>query len=306
MKLRFAPFPTTGAEADMQRAAFALVIVLLFPFRDYASFELQRNPQGFAHLIDFTFLSNPSVFTPLWLGMFAAAALYAFGRLLIPATTYLLFITIACGTLANSQGTPNHATQIVPLVLLVQLIAFVQRRKAPARSAEPGRDDLALYYTIQAVAAAYVTSGIMKLIRSEGLWIAQLPDIAVQVVKTHGQHYANTLDASMLERGEAIGRWITEHPNLVRVVFGSALFLELFAFIAALNRPLAAFIGLGLWFMHAAINWTMVLEFSMNQWVLLIYLVNAPYLCAEAYRLWKKRLSAMTGSEESTAIDRDA
>lgn len=299
MRFRFDPFPTTRAEATVQRAAFALVILTLFPFSRYANFEVQHNPLGFARWIDFTFLSSEAIFLPLWLGCFPAAVLYAMGVVLIPATSYLLFMTVACGTLGNSQGTPDHVTQIVPLVLLAQLIAFIQRRKPEPDPAEVTRDALALHYTLQAMAAVYLTSGIVKLIRSGGLWIAQLPDIAVQIVKTHGQLYADTLDASMLDRGMAIGGWITENPDLVRVVFGSALFLELFAFLALLNRSLALLIGLGLWFMHAAISWTMVLEFSMNQWLLAIYLINVPYLCLRAADFSRERRTAAKAQGEA-------
>lgn len=118
------------------------------------------------------------------------------------------------------------------------------------------------------------------MIKSGGLWIAQLPNISVQILKTHGQQYINTQNPEIIERGWLIAEWISNNPNLVRTIFGSALYLELFAFLALLNRPAGIALGAGLWIMHSAIAYTMELHFSVNQWVILLFLVNVPFLIA--------------------------
>lgn len=165
MRWNFAPIHRLRTECLLQRIGVAVLIFLTFGFDAVSGFSTQPNPSGFGHWIDFSFLSKPAFFYPLYLGALICLVLYIWNRLPVVSRAYLLFFIVGCGTLANSQGRAGHSTQILGLILFAQLLAYVKSSITTKRGTEPGRysaEDLAVHYSAQMITAVYVTSGISK------------------------------------------------------------------------------------------------------------------------------------------------
>lgn len=288
-------------ELLLQRFFFSILVIKTCT--SIRNFYSQPKPNGLANYLDLTFLAAPYISTILKVLLFIFAAFYIWGRLMPISVGYMFFYLVALGTLKNSQGAIGHGTQIVALVLLGQFCAycwcsFLKFRKQSLKTKDNlTHHNLAVDFTQQAIAAAYVVAGIMKLINPPFIWrmglpipagwIRDLPFVAVEIIKTHSQQYYNTLSAETLERGNIIANWIISHPNLTRIVFSGGLFLELFAFLLLLNRKWSFFIGLSLILMHWGIFEIMQLKFNNNIYVLLIYTVNVPFLILSVNKLWK-------------------
>lgn len=286
-------------ELLLQRILFSLLVINIC--LNIRTFTSQPEPNGLANYVDITFLANPHISVILRVLMFISAVMYISSKLMPISVGYMLFYLVALGTLKNSQGAIGHGTQIVALVLLGQFCgycwySYLKLRKQPLNFKNNlTNHDFAVYFSQQAIAAAYVVAGIMKLIKSGIVWkmgvpipgwIKDLPMIAVGIVKTHSQQYYNVLSAETLERGNIIANWIINHPNLTRIIFSGGLFLELFAFLILLNRRWSILIGISLIFMHLGIFEIMQLNFKYNIYVLLIYTVNIPFLILSVNKLW--------------------
>jgi hypothetical protein len=288
--IRSRPWTHDSPQLLLQRLALAILVVA--GLSTLRTFSAQPFPAGIARYVDFSFLAVDAVGWLLNAGLLVALVLYVLGRAMVPAVAYVVFLWVAAGALHNSQGALAHHTQLVAMVLMGQLIAYMQaafgrRARVSSRSEPPGAHELAADYSRQVIAAGYLLAAIAKLVRSDGRWIAQVPLIAGEVLKTHGQTYASTLTDGVIARGDAIARFIFAHPDVIRGVLGCALLLELTAPLALLGRTPALIVGVGLLAMHAAIGQIMLVYFPENVGLLLIYFVDAPFLLVLAWRRWR-------------------
>ncbi|CAN5455354.1 hypothetical protein BH23VER1_BH23VER1_00210 [soil metagenome] len=256
------------------------ILFALFVLRPTVVFHLTEVvgtpvPIGIAQFVDLGFLSaSPWASVLPWCG-YLLLGLYALGLFPAVVTVLLLVMHVLYGTLFNSQGAIHHTAQIVGYVLVGQVLCHLLRRR-------PGPADL-IHASQQLIAAAYVVSGISKLVATGGMWVRDIPNIALQFEKNQLMEYYNTLvpPAEAANRG-AIG-FIAEHPDLARLLFGGGLALELFAVLALWNRGMLALFGIGLWLLHASISELMHLGFAYNKWVLAIFFINLPFWAARIY-----------------------
>ncbi len=221
-------------------------------------------------------------------------AFYVLGWAMPLAVAVMTMLYIGAGALAYSQGSLQHHTQLLALVLLAQLVAYVQ---AAVTGRPPMRGHaLATHYSLEVVAAGYVLTGLMKIVLSGGKWLAQVPMVAIDVAKSHGQVYCTTGDPAWIARGDVIGTAILTYPNVTRTLFAPAMLFELAAGFAVFGRAAAAVIGLGLVAMHRGIDVIMAIRFWENEVLLLIYFVNVPYLLVRAARAGERwRAAAARG-----------
>ena len=247
-------------------------------------FTTQPFPLGLARFADLTWLADPAAFGWLRLIAVPAIALYVLGVAPLLAIGYLAALLTACGALENAQGAIGHHLQLLCLVLIAQWLvhAFAAARArpgAPRGLVRPGADthNRAAQAAKLMIAAAYVASGWTKLIASKGLWIAQLPDISLQLVKTHANTYYDTLITPTGWSAE-LPRLIAAHPQLTRLAFTPGLLLELGAALALTGRRAGCAVGLGLLAMHLLARVVMELGFLAHEWLLVIFFVNVPWL----------------------------
>ena len=249
------------------------------------------NPEGLAHLPGAAFFAQPMVGgAMMWLSL-AGLLLYALGRLPVLTLLPTLFGNVMIGSIKNSQGAINHSDQLLSMVLLtawlVYLWAAIRRRPpqfsetaGPATSAcwNPGHhwQLLSIHWIKITVAAAYVVSALQKWIDSDLQWIWRAPWLAVQIIKNNRAEYYSKLELTDSWLTTGLPQMILDHPNLARVVFGSGLLLETFAFLALISRRWSFALGLALIGLHLSISVIMNLNFEIHMWLIGIFLVNLP------------------------------
>ena len=293
----FKPFQFGLVEAFIFRLLTAVTIFLLstveqpnkesLPLPGEFHLPDQPNPNGIAHLIDITWISDPAIYPKVYYAMVALAVAYVIGIGLPVILPLLAGLHILIFTLANSQGAIGHDNQILSIVLLAQAVAvclphlFARRGWNLPQCTDTSRisiRDFMLNTTLQVIAACYVVTGLAKLFESKGLWVWQTPDLVVEIVKTnHQRGYTKALEAgASIDQADTIA-FMTDHPWLTRLFLGGGFFFELFAFMALYNRLWALVFGLGLFAMHRCILWLMKLGFPENERLLIIYLINIPF-----------------------------
>lgn len=239
-------------------------------------FPTQPQPHGLAAFLDVTFGGDPKVMAVLSPLAGVSLVLYVL-RIAIPFTLLLpLVMSIAMGTLLNSQGAINHTNQIVSLCLLVQWIASVwsciRRRRGPLGPEALTGDQLAADWTRQGIMATYVVSAISKLIESHGMWFRDAPYYGLQIVKSAGM--AKYGDTGQGHDVHWLAQIFVDHPMIATLFIGVALPLELFAFLGLLNRRTALFFGFSLFAFHSTVTEVMNLDFGFHKTLLLALFVN--------------------------------
>lgn len=273
-------------ERAAMRLLFALVVAAhLSPMRAGENLAV---PNGLAQLIDLRFLLDARVFATAQYLLWIALAFYVLRigwSLVLP---YMALISVAAGSLQNSQGAIGHHLQIVSLVLLAQTAAhFFGRYFAGQKTKE--NENRVIDWSLQAIAATYFVSALTKLIHTGGAWFWQSPLIAVQMIKTTDQDYYDLLDRDHLRTGTALAEWMVEHPLLVALILGSGMLLELTSPLILLGRGWAAGYGLALLLFHQAVGGLMKLGFPYNEYLLWIYLINVPFWIMTGMRWLRRR-----------------
>ncbi len=284
-----------GWEMACMRGLFAWLVWSMLPAN--IPYTGQPMPNGLGHLLDLTFLADDSAYGLLRGAGLVALVLYAAGILPLLSLGFAGLLATAVGALENSQGAIGHHLQLLCLVAGGQWLAYAaawMRRDTKFGcswwSADVETQRRAMQMAKLMIASAYVASACVKLIASGGLWVWQLPDISLQLIKTHANVYYDTLQAPAVWAAETLPRLIVAHPNLTRLFFLPGLLLELAAFLALCGRRAGFIIAAGLLVMHQLIQIVMQLRFSAHEWLLLIFFINGPYLLGRAgIWLWAAR-----------------
>ena len=262
------------------RAGFAWAVMPAIPLAP--TFRDQPHPNGLAHFMDLTFFADPETMGLIRQLYWLCAPLYVAGIALPVTLGWIFFVHAGVASLCNSQGAIGHMTQAGSLVLLAQWLASLWRlgvSRGGLKEALLGSRaamKLAMDWSRQGLAAAYVVSALAKLHHSKGLWIWKTPLLELQVRKTNDMQYYNELSLPPKIMG-----WLADplfdHPWLARIVLGAALPLELFAFLLCFNRRMAALFGVALWVFHSTVSELMRLGFALNKQMLVIFCINLPF-----------------------------
>jgi hypothetical protein len=267
-----------GWELVIMRAAFSWLLWRSLPTD--IPYGHQPVPNGLGSLLELTFLADTGLFAYLRIIYGGALVLFTAGWVPFISLGYAAVLITMAGGLENSQGAIGHHLQLVCMVALSQWAAYLSLlRRGEVVWLPPSHEShqRATNWAILVIVASYVTSACVKLIASGGLWVIQLPDISLQLIKTHANVYYDTLIPQSGWIATQLPHFIAAHPNLTRLFFAPGLLLELFAFLALFGRRQAMLFGLGLLSMHLLVRWVMNLSFGAHEWLLVIYLVNVPY-----------------------------
>lgn len=282
------PLPAPGPEGFIARVCFAaLALAMMWGLK--FQFDSQDVPTGLAHWVDLTFLAKPGVM-PWVTGAFAVLCLpYIFGRGLGVVLPLLTLIHCSVFAFFNSQGYKSHGNQIISLILLAQTCVvlyfaahrWIKGRPFPLRAGRT-RDSYLIYYSQVVIAGVYMTSVVSKMDVSKFRWIQNLPNMSVQLVKTHRQEFYSKPATSRVARDAEVpaARWMIDHPHQTRLLLGAGLLLEALCFLVLANRGWALIIGLSITVMHLIIGWLMRLYFDLNVYASLIFLINVPFWIA--------------------------
>ncbi len=276
-----------GRDWVVRHAAWELVLMrilfaaaLAYSLREnWPSFTSQPVPHGLARWIDFSVLSDPRVVSVIQPVCWACLALYATGTFPVFSLGVVSLVSISAGTLMNSQGAIGHTTQLITMVVTAQFLCYAWFAVTEKRvfSASQKAHTWAVDWSKVVIAAAYTVSGVVKLLRTDGEWIARSPLLSLQLIKTNEMDYYNRLLEGQSFWADLFPRILLERPWLAWIIFGSGLLLEVFSFLAMLGRVWMLAFGLGLITMHLTISKIMRLSFEEHMLLLLIFFVNVPF-----------------------------
>ena len=139
-----------------------------------------------------------------------------------------------------------------------------------------------LFYSQMAVVSIYVVSVVSKVDRSDGKWFAKSHYVGLHVVKAErDRYYAKLKDPAPntepAPKSIEAARAALAHPNITRIVLGTGVLLELFAFVALYSRGASILIALGMLGFHRSIASLMSIYFHFNEMLLWIFLINVPF-----------------------------
>jgi hypothetical protein len=266
-------------ELFFMRLLFALA--LAYSLRsNWPSKTSQPEPNGLAHWIDFSFLGQSSVLSVLEPIYWCCLLAYVLGFLPVAGLAFASFFRLGIGTLSNSQGSIGHSTQLMTMVLIAQWLVYAwgaaRDRKEFLRPTR-ATHNLTIDWSMVVIAAGYTVSGVVKLMETDGKWIARTPYLSLQLIKSNAMDYYNRLEQTPDFWAVTIPEVIVKHPWLAWIMFGTGLLLEVFCFLVMLGRRWALAFGLALVFMHLTISRIMRLTFEDHIALLLIFFVNVPF-----------------------------
>ena len=293
----FRPIAFRGYELLIMRALMALVVLRVVP--GGTSYQEQPHPVGLARWlgIDFTFLSNPSVYDGVMIALYVALAVYCTGWFLWAALPVILGIVVAVGTLEGSQGAHQHSTQIVALCLLAQcawhvFAAITGRSRVEGEPTREGRlevERLSVWFTQQTIAAAYIVSALSKWV-AKGDWIRDSSNFPLQIIKSQRMDYYNRLEAPAASGGDygfisdllrPVASWLEHtmitHPAWAPMLLAPGFLLELFAFMLLAGRVIGGLFAALLIVFHLTIAEMMGLNFKFNIYLLVIFFLSVPF-----------------------------
>lgn len=257
--------------------------------------NVQKKPNGLAYFVDLTFLANSQVQSALVIAFLVAGFFYVIDRLGLLALAIITAIMVAKGTLINSQGAINHSLQLLTLVMLVQLV--VQIVSAIKKWPDLQKQIQSIHWVKVVIVASYVSSAFVKLFASSEFWVARVPYLALQIIKSNLQAYYTDLEPMATGWVAAFPYWVANNPNLARIFFSGGLLLELFAFLILINRRWAFGMGLVILLFHESISYLMAIDFKNHVWLVAIFLINVPWLIFSAYGfLTKRKVSQLNAS----------
>ena len=108
--------------------------------------------------------------------------------------------------------------------------------------------------------------------------------MGVDLQKTWGQDYYNTLSQDKPGWAVWIKDTVTTHPWVAILIFGPGLLAEFGAVLGLYGRAKAFLIGVALVILHIGAITVMKLEFEQNIICLMIFFVNVPFLVLAANR----------------------
>jgi hypothetical protein len=269
--------PIRHARWELFWLRLGLAYVAWETFVGSSDFTEQPHPNGIAHWVDLTFLSDDA--TEGWLRWVARVSLVAF-VVGVPGVLSLLvptFLGIGLFTLKNSQGAIGHSFQVVHLCLLAAWLAGVWavvcgcRKRGLPNGLERG--SLEIDWARQALAAGYVVSAITKVIESSGMWFRDSQYFALHLIKNNDMKFYGKLESGV-QQLEWLPEWMMQHPMACQVFFGLALPLELFAFLGCRNRVMGLVFGVSLIAFHLSVKQLTQLDFVYNMQLLMVLMVN--------------------------------
>ncbi|WP_138085242.1 hypothetical protein [Phragmitibacter flavus] len=291
----FAHEPMRHAWWEMVLMRFGVAMVTWSSMKFLPSpLHSQPVPHGLAAWgVDFTWLSDPELCA--WFVPFCGVSLLLYIVGVWPVLTLIapLLAIVGQGVLSNSQGAIHHTSQVIAVALLAGWLAgvwsVVARRSNKPLPGAFNPQQLGLDWMRQILIAGYVVSALMKLIDSGGDWLGNTPYFGLQIEKSTGMAFHANLEPP--ENAAWLAQYFIDHPLMAKITIGFGLPLELFAFLALLNRRMALFFGLALYAFHTIITEVMHLGFAYNRMLLLFLFINPVWWLVEFARAILRRFS---------------
>ena len=226
-------------------------------------------PTGIYSFIDGSLLASKYTVRIFSFFAFVLAVLYVREKWMT-ATIFLMFLlSLVLFTLEESGGILNR-NYLYTAVFFAQFIAYYRNTER--------LNEERIQFAVQIIAGGYVLAGISKLQQSGIGWITSAPLVSIQIIKGYCFTYFNTGNIKDFEPGLRHANFILSHRYLAEGLFAGSLTLELFAWIAVINKRSAFIYGLLLLAMHIGISYFMNILIISIVYPMLIFMINPLYL----------------------------
>ncbi len=230
-------------------------------------------PLGLCEWMDCRFALHP-----MWRWVMAgliAAGLLAFllEKKMFYITLFLFCSSMLVHSIEESQGNMGRAG-LMSLVFLALFFAYALQRFGVSENVSRNR----IQFVAQFIAGVYLLAACSKMSSAGWAWFTESPNVALQVLKSFDNVYFDTGDLSALQKGQATAAWISSHPVLVKLLFGSAIVLETCSFMLLGKKPVAFVYALLLFCMHLGIYQVLHILFQTISYPLIIFLINPLYI----------------------------
>lgn len=253
------------------RIVFVLVWWPWIPFVLF-SYSDQPVPTGLAQFANLSWLTLPGVNVLVTVLSALACWYYLRGKRMLLATGTMLGMGVLVYTLHDSQGAFMR-NEVLNLILLGQVVALIQAHFRENISESDLRNSI-IFNSQQMLVATYFISGLTKVFTAGFGWIVDSPNISLQIYKAWMSLYYSVEWPFLQDLGVYFSDLIASYPLITQFVFAGALMLELFCWLALLNRRLARWIGWMLFAMHMGIFVLLGVLFIPYMAVVVIFLIG--------------------------------
>lgn len=235
-------------------------------------------PSGLCELLNCGFALQPYMRWIIAALITSGLLAFLFEKKMVYSTLLLFIASLLIYSIQESQGHLRRSG-ILSLIFLAQFAAYSLHRLGVSANLSRNR----VQFTAQFIAGAYLLAALSKITTSGWAWFTDSPNVALQVIKSFDYGYFDSANYQLLQTGQKTATWISNHTTLVKLLFGSALLLELGSFMLLCKKQIAFVYALLLLCMHLGILWVMDIFFPTISFPLIIFLINPLYilyLCA--------------------------
>lgn len=180
----------------------------------------------------------------------------------------LALVTVGFVTLANSGGVVNHGHHMTAIATVTYAAADVARWARDTWDLDWSVDHTtAAGWTVQAIAALYLTSGASKLIASRGHWARQGPNLTLAVIAKDYQLAAES------DRRHGFVATARRHPTVVAALLPMGLALELLVPLGLLHPTALFAVGVAVIALHLVNGALLDLSFPPYRWIVATHFV---------------------------------
>jgi hypothetical protein len=271
---------------DVMRIGMGFAVLLMTAkmqfFRPSGS---PSHPVGIARIIDLGWMSSQTVARWLRYGTYLATLCYVADVLVPFALLYLSGALLLDATFRSSFGSVNHGEHLLLVVLLAQTVAVVVWNMADRFDWDFGvllagsQPATTAWWSVQAIVAVYLTSGVAKLVETNGGWVHRSPGLLLAArsrVDTDQQMGPGR--RQLADRSAPIVAWLSDRPGVARAVFATGLLIELASPLGLLEENLLVAVGVALIALHMANGRMLGLPFIEYQLLVLAFLVVPGFL----------------------------
>ena len=259
-------------------AKLCTAILWLFPVVTVVyKYKAQPFPDSICRLVNCSVITQqPYVYLATGMAVILAI-LYVFEKWM-PFTLFLISVlSIVVFSLESSNGTHASRNELLCMVFIAQLIAYIRYNFSGQKTKSATSPfAIAMFYSIQVIAAAYVITAITKLNTSGFNWVLNAPSFAVRVIRPYNSMAIDFNNPALIEKGHHIANVILQHSALIKFLFALVFATELFAFISVFSKRNAKYYSILLLLLHLGIFILfggVIINFAA---LTLIYLTNIP------------------------------
>ncbi|MES2622490.1 MAG: hypothetical protein V4615_16685 [Bacteroidota bacterium] len=146
-------------------------------------------------------------------------------------------LSVVIFSLEISNAGNSGRTEIMSMLFIIQFIAYLRYSLAGKQfKKQTTAYNVAMMYSIQIIAAAYIISGISKLSESGIAWVTEAQNISVRIIRSYASRAIDIEDSNLEQKGRNLAAFVLQNQALIKIGFAGVLFAEIFAFIAMFGK----------------------------------------------------------------------